>query len=119
MKAAVTSSGQNLESHLDPRFGRCSWFIVADTETGEYRAVSNEQINSVQGAGIQAAEKVSRLGVEAVITGHCGPKAFRALKAAGIKVYTGGQGTVAEVLDKLKRGLLEEATSADVEGHWM
>lgn len=107
MKAAVTSCGQNLESNIDPRFGRCGWFIVADMETGDYRAVSNEQINATQGTGIQAAEKVSRLGVEAVITGHCGPKAFMTLKAAGIKVYTGSQGTVAEVLEKLKTGLLK------------
>jgi len=119
VKAAVTSCGQKLVSNTDPRFGRCSWFIVADTETGEYRAVSNEQVNAAQGAGIQAAETICRLGVEALITGHCGPKAFRVLRSAGIKVYTGNQGTVADVLDKLKRGLLKEAEEANVEGHWM
>ncbi|MFZ5631258.1 MAG: NifB/NifX family molybdenum-iron cluster-binding protein [Bacillota bacterium] len=119
MKTAVTSHGRNLESSVDPRFGRCSWFIVADIKTGEYRAVSNERnLNAARGAGIQAAERVSRLGVQAVITGHCGPKAFRVLRAAGIKVYSAGEGTVAEVLDKLKRGMLKEAEAPDVEGHW-
>ncbi|MCL6559773.1 MAG: NifB/NifX family molybdenum-iron cluster-binding protein [Firmicutes bacterium] len=120
MKVAVTSIGENLESRVDPRFGRCSWFIVADTESGDYRAVSNEQnLNASQGAGIQAADHVSRQGVEAVITGHCGPKAFRTLSAAGIKVFSGADGTVAEVLKKFKSGELKEADGADVEGHWI
>ncbi|MCL6447361.1 MAG: NifB/NifX family molybdenum-iron cluster-binding protein [Armatimonadetes bacterium] len=120
MKVAVTARGDSLDSPVDQRFGRCSWFIVVDTDTGEYRAVSNDQnLNAAQGAGIQAAETAGRQGVGAVITGHCGPKAFRTLSAAGIKVYTGAGGTVAEALERFKSGALEEAAEADVEGHWM
>ena len=120
MKVAITAQGKDLESLVDPRFGRCGWLIVADTETGEYRAVSNEQnLNAVQGAGIQAAENAGRQGVEAVITGHCGPKAFRTLNAAGIKVFTGARGTVAEALESFKSGSLKESDDADVEGHWL
>lgn len=120
MKVAVTARGKNLDSLVDPRFGRCSWFIVADTATGDYHAVSNEQnLNAAQGAGIQAAEKASSQGVEVVITGHCGPKAFRVFKAAGIKVFCGAKGTVAEAMGKFKSGVLKEADGADVEGHWM
>ncbi|MCL6560249.1 MAG: NifB/NifX family molybdenum-iron cluster-binding protein [Firmicutes bacterium] len=119
MKVAVTARGEELSSPVDPRFGRCSWFIVADTETGEYHAVSNQQnLNAAQGAGIQAAENVCRQGVGAVVTGHCGPKAFRTLNAAGIKVFTGADGTVAETLTKFKNGSFTEADGADVEGHW-
>ncbi|MFZ5646016.1 MAG: NifB/NifX family molybdenum-iron cluster-binding protein [Bacillota bacterium] len=119
MKIAVTARGQGLESTVDPRFGRCGWFILADTDTGENCAVSNDQnSSSVQGAGIQAAEIACRLGVCAVITGHCGPKAFRVLKAAGIKVFYCTEGTVGETLSKFKKGLLEEAKEADVKGHW-
>lgn len=120
MKTAVTSQGKDLNSVMDPRFGRCRWFILVDTETGQYQAVSNDQnLSAPQGAGIQAAETVSRLGVQAVITGHCGPKAFKVLQAAGIKVYTGAQGTVGEILHKFKNGMFDEAGAADVEGHWM
>lgn len=120
MRVAITARGQDLESMVDPRFGRCSWFIVADTVTGKFRAVNNEQnLNAAQGAGIQAANNASRQGIEAVITGHCGPKAFRTLSAAGIKVYSGAEGTVAETLQKFKSGELKEADGADVEGHWM
>lgn len=120
MKTVVTAQGQTLDSMVDSRFGRCSWFIVTDTETGEFKAVSNQKnYEASQGAGIQAAENVTRLGVESLVTGHCGPKAFRVLKAAGIKVYTGGSGTVAEAVERLKKGDLTEAEAADVEGHWI
>ncbi len=119
MKVAVTSQGQNLDSKVDLRFGRASWFIVVDTETGEYQAVSNEQnLSAGQGAGIQSAQNVSRQGVEAVITGNCGPKAFRTLNAAGIKIFTGAEGSVSGVLEQFKSGKLSEASGANVEGHW-
>ncbi|MDD3653813.1 MAG: NifB/NifX family molybdenum-iron cluster-binding protein [Desulfotomaculaceae bacterium] len=119
MKIAISSQGKELESRVDQRFGRCSWFIVADTETGDYQAVSNDQnLSAAQGAGIQSAEIVSRQGVEAVVTGHCGPKAFRTLNVAGIKIFKGAEGTVADALEKFKSGALAEAQGADVEGHW-
>lgn len=120
MKVAVTSMGQNLESKVDPRFGRANWFIVVNTETDEYQVVNNEQnLNAGLGAGIQSAENISRYGVEAVITGNCGPKAFRTLDAAGIRVFCGAEGTVAEVLKKFKSGKLKQAAGANVEGHWV
>lgn len=108
-----------MESKVDPRFGRAGWFLVVDTNTGAFKAVSNEQnINANQGAGIQAAEQVSRQEVSALITGNCGPKAFRTLKAAGIKVYYGVDGTVAEILEQFHKGTLSEASDANVESHW-
>ncbi|BAF58763.1 MAG: NifB/NifX family molybdenum-iron cluster-binding protein [Pelotomaculum sp.] len=120
MKVAITSQGESLESMLDQRFGRCGWFVVADTEEGNWEAVSNEQnLSSAQGAGIQSAETVCRCGAEAVITGHVGPKAFKVLNAAGIKVYCCTGGTVAEALEKFKKGELKETLEANVEGHWI
>lgn len=120
MKVAITAQGTDLESQIDQRFGRCDGFIIVDTETGNYQAVSNEQnLNASQGAGIQAAGNLSRYGVEAVITGHCGPKAFRTLKSAGIKVFCCIEGTVAEAVKKFKSGELNEAKEANVEGHWI
>lgn len=119
MKIAVTAQGKDLQSPVDPRFGRAQWFIIADLETEGFEAVSNEQnLNMAQGAGIQAAEKIARHGASYLITGHCGPKAFRALSAAGIKVVVGGEGTVGEVLEKFKRGELEPAEGPDIIGHW-
>ena len=119
MKIAITSEGQDLQSLVDPRFGRAQWFVIVDLETGEFQAVSNEQNLALpQGAGIQAAENVARHGPSYLITGHCGPKAFRALREAGIRVIVGAEGTVSDVLEKFKRGELKPAEEPDVTGHW-
>jgi predicted Fe-Mo cluster-binding NifX family protein len=119
MKIAITSSGSTLEAKVDPRFGRCKCFLIIDTVTESVEVVDNEQnLNAAQGAGIQAAETVVRSGAAAVLTGHCGPKAFRTLSAANIVIYTGEEGTVAESMMHFKQGDLRAASDADVEGHW-
>jgi predicted Fe-Mo cluster-binding NifX family protein len=120
MKAAITAQGSSMDSPVDPRFGRARYFLVADTETGEFTAHDNSQnLNAVQGAGIQAAQNVTALGVEAVVTGHVGPKAFRTLQAAGIKVYVGASGSVADAVAALKAGRLEGVDRPDVQAHWL
>jgi predicted Fe-Mo cluster-binding NifX family protein len=92
---------------------------VYDTETKKTEVAENGQsLAAAQGAGIQAAETVSRLGCECLLTGHCGPKAFRALSAAGIRVYNGANGTVGEAIAAFEAGKLALAAEADVDGHW-
>jgi len=119
MKIAISSSGPEMSSVVDARFGRAPWFIIVDTESGEWEALENKQnMQAAQGAGIQSAECVSRHGVQALLTGHCGPKAFRALNAAGVKVYTGVQGAVSEAVERFKAGEFTAAGNADVGGHW-
>jgi predicted Fe-Mo cluster-binding NifX family protein len=119
MRVLVTSSDKDLQGPVDPRFGRAKWFVVVDTESGIYEATENAQnLRALQGAGIQAAENAGKLGVECVLTGHVGPKAFRVLTAAGIRVFTGADGTVLQALEKFKKGELEKAAEPDVEGHW-
>lgn len=119
MKIAVTSRGKLPDSPVDQRFGRAPFFVVVDTETGAVEAHDNVQsLSAPQGAGIQGAETVSRLGAEAVITGHCGPKAFRTLQAAGVRVVLGAEGTVAQAVEQFKAGALVPAGAPDVEGHW-
>ena len=119
MKVVVTSIGEGMDSQVDPRFGRASQFVLVDTETGETQSVDNSGgVSAAQGAGVQAAETISRLGAECLITGHCGPKAFRALQAAGIEVYTGASGTVTEAIEQLRSGDLQCSGGPDVGGHW-
>ncbi len=120
MKVAFTTSGKDLESPLDTRFGRAPGFLVYDTDNCRTEFVDNQQsLNAAQGAGIQAAETVVRAGVQALVTGHCGPKAFRVLSAAGVKVYNTNQPTIAAAMEAFKAGKLKLAESADVEGHWV
>ncbi len=120
MKIAITSQGETLEAQAEERFGRCRWILIIDTETGNWVARDNEiQRDAVQGAGIQTAEKILREEVDCVVTGHCGPKAFRVLQAAGIKIYLGAEGTGAKVLKDYQEGKLKLAETSDVEGHWV
>lgn len=119
MKVAFTTSGDNLNAPIDARFGRAQKFLVYDLDTNTFEVIDNQQnLNAVQGAGIQSAETIAKTGAQAVVTGHCGPKAFRVLSAAGIKIYNFSNGTVAEALDKYRSGQIAETASADVEGHW-
>ncbi|HEU19339.1 MAG TPA: dinitrogenase iron-molybdenum cofactor biosynthesis protein [Deltaproteobacteria bacterium] len=122
MKIAVTSYGKDLTSEVDRSFGRAKWFVVIDVETGTSEAYSNEQnVNAAQGAGIQAARNVADLGVDAVVTGNVGPKAFRALTAASVKMYIVDKNikTVGKAFMEWKDGNLEEVTQATVESHWV
>lgn len=120
VKIALTTSGSDLTAPLDSRFGRAPKFLIYDLESNKFEVVNNAQnLNAAQGAGIQSAQNIARLGVGALITGHCGPKAFRVLKQAGIKIYNAAAPTVAEALEQYRAGKLTEAASADVEGHWV
>ncbi len=119
MKIIITAKGKEISDDIDPRFGRAKTFLLVDTETGDCVAHDNAQnLNAVQGAGIQAAHNVAELGAEAVISGNVGPKAFRTLTAAEIKVYLCATGTVAKAVRAFKAGELKESTAADVESHW-
>lgn len=120
MKIAISSLDKNIDSPVDPRFGRAKYFIVADTETGGFSTHDNTvNLNVAQGAGIQAAKNVADLGVRAVVTGNVGPKAYATLTAAGIEIYTGASGTVSETLQAFRAGTLSRATKANVDGHWI
>jgi predicted Fe-Mo cluster-binding NifX family protein len=119
MKLAITSTGPDLSSPFDSRFGRAKYLIIVDTPARAFAAVDNAlAMNAAEGAGIQAAQNVIDNKVEAVITGNCGPKAFRALSAAGITVYLAPEGTVTENLDRFDHGQFLPAVAANVDGHW-
>ncbi|MBC7360003.1 MAG: NifB/NifX family molybdenum-iron cluster-binding protein [Desulfacinum sp.] len=119
MKVAVSSSGRDVDSPVDARFGRAPYFLIVDTESFDCQVVPNTQnLQAPQGAGIQAAAAVSRHKPDAVLTGHCGPKAFQTLRAAGIPVYTGVSGTVREAVEKFRQGKYPESAGPNVEGHW-
>jgi len=120
MKVVVTSQGPDLNSQVDLRFGRARYFILMDTETGEFTAQDNTiNMNAVQGAGIQAARNVVGLHGEAVITGNVGPKAFATLNAGNVKVYLGAQGMVKDAIEQFKSDQLTCVNKPNVEGHWM
>ena len=121
MKIVVTAKGETPTGELDPHFGRARKFFLFNDDTGLFSAHDNAQnLNASQGAGIQAAESVVRLGTEAVITGHVGPKAFKALKSAGVRIFLAPTGTtVTAAIKAFQKNDLEEASGATKEGHWI
>lgn len=120
MKLAFTSTGENLACALDPSFGRASRFLVYDEQTQAFEIISNQQnLDAAQGAGIQAAQTIVKAGADALITGHCGPKAFRVLEAAGVKVFNTDAPSINEALTRYLAGALTEASAANIEGHWV
>jgi len=120
MRIAVSSQGTDLSSKVDPRFGRASHFLTFDTSTESIEVFSNDQsVNSAQGAGIQTAENIARMNVDVVVSGNFGPKAFRALEAAGIKAALWAEGTVSEAIELARNDKLKICEKANVEGHWM
>ena len=120
MRVAFTTSEEGLDAPLDSRFGRAAKFLIYDMDSGTFDMLDNcQNLDSAQGAGIQAAERVARAGVDYLVTGHCGPKAFRVLSAAGIKVFHTDAPTAAAALEVFKSGALRPAESADAEGHWV
>jgi len=118
MKVCVSAVEGDLDAQIDPRFGRCAYFVIVDSETMKFEAVPNVGSGAMSGAGIQAAQTVASKGAKVLITGNVGPNAFQALSAAGIKVVTGAFGTVREVIETYKRGELRETGAPTVGGHF-
>jgi predicted Fe-Mo cluster-binding NifX family protein len=116
MKIAVTSSGSTLKSAMDPRFGRCSFFIVAETDDMSFEAISNPNI-SASGAGIQSARLIAGKDVQVVLTGNCGPNAHKTLSAAGVRVIVNTTGSVSEAMEQFKSGKLRFASAPNVGSH--
>jgi len=115
MKIAVTSQGTNLDAFVDPRFGRCQYFLIIDTDALTVDAAANDSRSAASGAGIQAAQFIAEKGVKALITGSVGPNADAVLKSAGIAVYRGA-GTVGSVVEKFKAGKLPAMESTSPRG---
>lgn len=119
MKVAVTAKGRTLQDAVDPRFGRAMYIILVDTESMEFEAIDNSaNINAFKGAGIHAASMISERGAEVLLTGYCGPNAYRTANAGGIKVVNDVSGTVEEAVDKFKQGELQFSEAPNAEGHW-
>ena len=119
MRLAITAAGPELSSPVDQRFGRARYLLMVDTPERTVTAIDNQAgMNAAQGAGIQTAQSVIDNKATVLITGHCGPKAFRALKAAGIHVYLTPGGSVDDVIGRFQTGELTPAPAADVDSHW-
>ena len=110
MKIAISTTMPELDADIDPRFGRCPYFITVDPETLEFEAMDNSNARLSRGAGVFAAYMIIGKGVEAVLTGNCGPNAHQVLSAAGIKTVTGVSGKAKDVIEAYKSGIFQPST---------
>jgi predicted Fe-Mo cluster-binding NifX family protein len=117
MKIAISSSGKDLAAQLDPRFGRCRYFLIVDTDNMSFEVFDNENGSLGGGAGIQSAQFVISKGIQAVITGNCGPKAMQVIVAAGVQIVTGQNGTIKDIVEAFNGGKLTATTQANVTAH--
>jgi predicted Fe-Mo cluster-binding NifX family protein len=119
MKIAISAQGPDLEAQVEPRFGRAPYFLIVDQDTMEFEALPNQAGRQApQGAGIQAAALLARQRPAAILTGHCGPKAFHTLQAAGIRVILDVKGSVREAVQNYRAGKLKPARGPNVTSHW-
>ena len=118
MKIAISARGATLDVEIDPRFGRCQYFVIADPDTMEFEALENSGAMAGGGAGISTAQTIAGKGIEAVLTGNCGPNAYQVLTAAGIKVVTGVSGKVQDAIQNYKSGKLKASSQPNVAEHF-
>ena len=118
MKICITAQGNNLDTEVDPRFGRCQYFIIVDPDTQEFEAIENSSMVARGGAGIQSGQFMADKEVKTVLTGNVGPNAFTTLQAAGIEVITGVSGSINEVIKKYKKGEFKSISGPSVDSHF-
>jgi predicted Fe-Mo cluster-binding NifX family protein len=117
MKIAATSNSRSLDDVIEPRFGRCRYYLIVETDTLDFEAIENPSISLVGGAGIQSAQLMADKGVTNVLTGNCGPNAYQTLNAAGINIIVGCSGIIREVIQQFKEGNLTGATQPNAQAH--
>jgi len=118
MKIAVSSTGTDLDSEIDPRFGRCAYFIIVNPDDMTFEAIENESMSLGGGAGIQSGQFIASTGAQILITGNVGPNASRTLNAAGLDVIVGVSGPVREAIEQYKNGELSPTRQASVPDHF-
>ncbi|MFA6930394.1 MAG: NifB/NifX family molybdenum-iron cluster-binding protein [Lentisphaeria bacterium] len=118
MKIAVSAKGKTLDEQVDPRFGRCLYFVIVDSDTMNFEVIENPNQALGGGAGIQSAQLMAQHDVKVVLTGNTGPNAYQALSAADIQIVAGASGTVREAVENWKTGKLSTIEAANVESHF-
>ena len=117
MRIAISARGPNSYSDVDERFGRAYWFLIYDDVDDSWMPVDNSvNREKAKGAGSSTAEMMKDLGVEQVLTGETGPKAYRVLSQAGINVCHSMCGVVRDALESWRHEHIQPAKAANDNG---
>ncbi len=111
MKIVISSQGEEKDSLMDSRFGRCEYFCIYNTEDGNFKVIENTAVNSSAGAGVEAANLVLKENINAVVTGNVGPHANEVLKRSNIKIFTSDIKKISDIIEEYKENKLKEFNS--------
>ncbi|HEX74154.1 MAG TPA: dinitrogenase iron-molybdenum cofactor biosynthesis protein [Dehalococcoidia bacterium] len=118
MKIAISANSPSLDAEVDPRFGRCQYYLILDPDTMQFESIQNSSIVIGGGAGIATGQMIVKSGVQVVLTGHCGPNAYQVLSAAGIQVITGVSGKIRDVVQDYKSDKFQAIPQPTVSTHF-
>jgi len=118
MKIAISAVGPSLDAEVEPRFGRCPYFIIVDPDTMQFEALENSSAMAAGGAGISTGQMIAAKGVQVVLTGNCGPNAYQVLSAAGIQIINGVSGKIGDAIQAYKSGQFQVTSQPNVAAHF-
>lgn len=112
MKVALSATGPTLDSQVDQRFGRAPFFLIVNLDDDSFEVIDNgANAMGAGGVGLQSGQIIANQGVEWVITGNVGPRAYAVLEGAGVKIASGASGTVRDALKRFKDGEFKPTTA--------
>jgi len=117
MRIAISATGPALDAEVEPRFGRCPYFVIVDPDTMQFEALENSSAMQAGGAGISTGQMIASKGVQVVLTGNCGPNAYQVLSAAGLQVITGVSGKIQDAIQAYKSGRFQATPQPSVAAH--
>ena len=114
MKLAIPAKCPGLAARVSPRFGRCEYLVIVDSDKLESESIKNPNVGAMNTAGVESSQMLADRKVQVVLTDNVGPNAFQALSNAGIQIMTGVTGTVREAIRQFNSGQLQPASEATV-----
>ena len=119
MKICISSLVPDLDSLIDPRFGRAQYFLFLDEKGNLDEVTSNPGILARGGAGITAAQKIANRKIDILITGNVGPNAVGVLGTTKIEIFLCPANIkVKDAFSMWKDNKLTKVKESSVPGHF-
>jgi len=116
MKIAVTATEGSLDAAMDPRFGRCPYFVIVETDDLSFEAVENSNAMLGGGAGVQSAQLIAGKGVTSILTGNRVNRADQHTAAASVAQFGIYQHLFADADDRAVLAYLAAFTAMNAPG---
>lgn len=109
MKIAIAMDQKQINAEIGQSFGRCSTFLIYDTDKKVKKYIDNTAKDASGGAGIKASQLLVDEKIDMLIALRLGQNAADVLNAAKIKILKGIDGiSAAENINTALKGNLPE-----------